>query len=265
MFNQAGRLCGMKAPFHSQMCALLTEDRHQQPLGVSCSKRFLVLVFLPACPSHTDLHLEQLLRTVDSGSLSQAAARSLPLLNLCPLCSGLLFGTAPYPRCCSIREGLLISIIASSVWCCDSPAPPLPARPARSAGNFTDLLRCIMHFIIICLHRDFSVFSNNRYQGRMTPIISQRSSHTQYSLLSHRPHVTVDCRLALWITMKILTISKLIATLSCFYFWSTCTPTNNSWFIGSTFFIFFTTCVFCMQHVNACTVADLWLSDFSPC
>lgn len=129
-------------------------------------------------------------------------------LALCPLCS---LAQPPCPA--PFREGLNCHHCQRPVmlWLCC----PV-TRPAWSGGNLQTITLHNRFYYHLFAHSHAAVFSNNCSQGRVTPITSQCSSHNAH-LHSHRPHVIVDCKLSLLIVIKILTISKLIAGLSCFF------------------------------------------------
>lgn len=129
-----------------------------------------------------------------------------------PLCHGLLPGTAhPAPAPCSNRVNLNCQHCQRPVmlWLC------CPWQgPAWSVGNLPTITLHNRFYYHLFAHSHSAVFSNNRSQGRMTPVISQCGSHRAL-LHSHRPHVTVQSKLALLILIKILTISKHTASLIC--------------------------------------------------
>lgn len=92
------------------------------------------------------------LRSLASRSLSQAASRSPSSL----FCSGLLFGTAPCPAAAPV-ERALISFIACTLWCCDSPTSwqGQPNLRWRWGGEGVYRpLRCIMPFLLSFVCRE---------------------------------------------------------------------------------------------------------------
>lgn len=101
-------------------------------------------------------------------TFSGSSSFSAPL-SLCPGLSG----TAPCPTAAPLGR-VLISIIASSLWCCDSPAPQ--QGHLDLLGIYT-LLRCIIDFIIISLHMyTRHCVLKQTLQGRTALVISPCSS-----------------------------------------------------------------------------------------
>lgn len=119
---------------------------------------------------------------------------------------GLVFGAASQPA--APFEWALISVIASTLWCCDNSAlwQGLPDQ-----WGIYRLLCCIIDFIIICLYINTTVFSKSHSQGRMTPVIRLCSSQNM-NILSHSS-VIVDCKLALLIITKTFSKKPLWAAL----------------------------------------------------
>lgn len=163
----------------------------------------------------------------------------LPVLVVCP---PLLTAPGSVFRTLDLRVTFsgssLLSVLSVGAWSLAQPPCPAPfreglnrhhcqrpvmlwlccpvTRPAWSGGNLQTITLHNRFYYHLFAHSHATVFSNNRSQGRVTLITSQCSSHNAH-LHFHRPHVIVDCKLSLLIVIKILTISKLIAGLSCFF------------------------------------------------
>lgn len=174
------------------------------------------------------------------GSLSQAAACSLSSLPR----------PAPWhspPALPLLRWGGLKS--ATLPAACDVVALLSVTRPAWSVGNLPTITLHNRFYYHLFAHSHSAVFSNNRSQGRMTPVISQCGSHKAL-LLSRRPHVTVRSKLALLCFDQNIDYFKTYSH-SELLFLIKGHACKDIWFTGSFFFL-------CRQQHHYCLLS-FWL------
>lgn len=137
MFNQAGWLCVMKTQFASPMCALLTEGRnHSTAVTKRKLLRNVVAVF-------------SLLRLPASGVAASLVVRPpfahTPGAALRTLDLRVTFSGSRSARSVAQPRQGGVAIIASSLSCCDSPAP---WQGRRDLWGIYRLLRCIIDFLL---------------------------------------------------------------------------------------------------------------------
>lgn len=194
MFNQDGWLRIMKTlAWLTNVCAFGRRQKSFHSLSTSHLGRFSVWwVFASRQP---DLVMCPPLFTAPGWVLRivDLLGHFLRLqLAPCPLCHGLLPGTAHPPCPCS--NGVVLNRQHCQrpvmLWLC------CPWQGRLDLWGIYQLLRCIIDFIIICLHIATPLCSQTT-----APKVEWRQSSLCGShkalLLSHRPHVTVHSKLAL--------------------------------------------------------------------